>query len=74
MDFGTVAHHDLDEIRSLQPEGWPDIVTEFTYYIRKDFCHPLKVTLDERIIGVGASIQFENTCWLAHIIVDKDFR
>ena len=74
MEFEIVTYNDLGEIVNLQPEGWPDIVPEFEYYINKDFCYPLKIKADNKIVGVGTSIVFGKTGWLAHIIVDKDYR
>jgi GNAT superfamily N-acetyltransferase len=74
MEFETITYNDLGEIANLQPEGWPDITPEFEYYINKDFCHPLKIKEDNKIVGVGTSIVFGKTGWLAHIIVDKNYR
>jgi N-acetylglutamate synthase-like GNAT family acetyltransferase len=74
MKFETITYKDLGEIVNLQPDGWPDIVPEFEYYIKKDFCHPLKTKADNKIVGVGTSIVFGKTGWLAHIIVDNNYR
>lgn len=72
--FSEILPGDLIEIRELQPEGWPDIVPEFEFYIRKGFCHPLKAIDKGSIVGAGASILFSRTAWLAHIIVRKEHR
>ncbi len=74
MHFQAITKEDLGEIRRLQPEGWTDIVPEFDLYIRKSFCHPLKVMSDSKLAGIGASIVFGRTCWLAHIIVERSQR
>jgi len=74
MNIEPIAAHDLDEIRHFQPDGWPDILPEFRYYIASDFCFPIKATMDDRIVGIGASIELRNSCWLAHIIVDPQHR
>ena len=74
MQFRTVTYNDLKEIGNLQPEDWPDIVPEFECYIRKEFCHPIKATIENKIVGLGTLIIFDKTCWLAHIIVHKDYR
>lgn len=74
MHFGEITYNDLNEIRQLQPEGWTDIVPEYEYYIRKDFCFPVKAIIEKKIVGVGTLIVFANTAWLAHIIVDKKHR
>jgi len=74
IQFDDVTHADMESIRDLQPEGWSDITEAFKYYISYEFCRPIKVVIDDKIIGVGTSIMFENTGWLAHIIVHKDYR
>jgi len=74
MQFRNITYNDLNEIRKLQPEGWPDIVPEFEYYIGKRFCYPVKAISDNEIVGIGTLIVFDNTGWLAHIIVDKNYR
>jgi GNAT superfamily N-acetyltransferase len=74
LQFGLITYNDLDEIRDLQPDGWSDIASEFEYYIERAFCYPVKAKLNDKIVGTGASIVFGKTCWLAHIIVHKDFR
>ena len=74
MQYDILTNDDIEKIRDLQPEGWSDITKEFKYYIDSDFCNPIKIVIDNKIIGVGAYIMFENTVWLAHIIVHKDYR
>ena len=74
IQFLQTTKSDLSEISNLQPEGWRDITAVFNSYLDYDFCYPLKVTIGEKIIGVGVSIIFGKTGWLAHIIVDKKNR
>ena len=74
MQFGGITYNDLSEILKLHPVGWPDIVPEFEFYIRKEFCYPIKAILENKVVGVGTLIVFDNTGWLAHIIVDKNHR
>ena len=74
MKFNSITYDDLAEIGKLQPEGWTDIVPAFEYYIRKEFCFPIKAMFDNKIVGVGSLIVFGNTAWLAHIIVDQEYR
>lgn len=74
MNFSNVTYNDLSDIGKLQPPGWPDIVPEFEYYIRKKFCCPIKAALNNKTVGVGALIVFNHTAWLAHIIVDSKHR
>ncbi len=74
MSIENISFTDLDQLKSLQPEGWPDITDEFEFYIRSDFCHPIKIRLYGKIVGIGVSIAFEKSAWLAHIIVDPNYR
>jgi len=72
--FEPITIDDLGEISLLRPEGWPDIVPDFEFYMRSPFCYPIKTSLDGRIVGIGVLIDFRQTCWLAHIIVHKHYR
>jgi GNAT superfamily N-acetyltransferase len=74
MDFGTLTYQDLERIRHLQPEDWPDIMPHFDFYANSPFCFPIRAEIDGRIVGIGASVHFDHTAWLAHIIVDDHFR
>jgi GNAT superfamily N-acetyltransferase len=74
MIFESIKLSDLGSIQTLQPDDWPDIVPDIELYLRLPFCYPLKVSVDNRIVGIGTSIVFENTGWLAHIIVHPEFR
>ena len=74
MQFGEITYDDLDEIKNLQPEGWNDIVPEYEYYVRKEYCFPIKAILDNNIVGVGTLIVINKAAWLAHIIVDNNSR
>jgi GNAT superfamily N-acetyltransferase len=74
MEFKPVTGADIHRLGYLQPAGWPDIMTEFEYYLKKDFCHPMKVVSGNTVMGLGVSIHFKTTCWLAHIIVHEDHR
>lgn len=74
MQFDIVRIGDLEEIGALRPEGWNDIRIDFKMYIESPISKPIKVMLSDKIVGVGASIEFPNSTWLAHIIVNPEFR
>jgi hypothetical protein len=74
MQYGILTYLDIEQIKSLQPDGWPDISDAFRFYCNNNYCNPIKVSLDEKIVGIGNSIMFDKTAWLAHIIVSNDFR
>jgi hypothetical protein len=69
-----LTQQDLGEIASVQPEGWPDISPYFNFYTHSNFCRPIKIVLDKRIVGVGNAIMHDKTAWLSHIIVDVQYR
>jgi len=74
MEFATLTYQDLPVTGELQPEGWPDIVTDFKFYLDSEFCIPMKVVLEKRMVGIGAAIVLGDSAWIAHIIVDERFR
>jgi len=74
MKFEKITRNDLPAIKELQPEDWGDIIPDMEFYLHYPFCNPVKATLNGRIVGIGTSIIFEGTAWLAHIIVGSSFR
>jgi len=74
MQFEIITHNDLQEIRNLQPPDWADIVPDIEFYINSSSCHPIKTIVDHQIVGTGTLIIFENSCWVAHIIVSSQHR
>jgi N-acetylglutamate synthase-like GNAT family acetyltransferase len=74
MSIEPIIIGDLTEISYLQPADWPDIVPNIKFYIESLFCKPIKVLIDNKIVGIGSSIEYENTAWIAHIIVHNDYR
>jgi GNAT superfamily N-acetyltransferase len=74
MQYDNLTYLDIEQIKCLQPDGWPDITDAFRFYCDNDYCNPIKVSLDGKIVGIGNSIIFEKTAWLAHIIVSNDIR
>ena len=74
MLFESITNADLEEIKTLQPADWSDIIPDISYYIRSVFCFPVKTTMGNEIAGIGAVIVYGATAWLAHIIVRCDFR
>jgi hypothetical protein len=45
MNLEQVTYYDLQEIKRLQPDKWPDIVPDFEFYIKSVYCSPVKVIL-----------------------------
>ena len=73
MKIGILDQDDMPLIAALQPEGW-DIISVIHFYTKASFCFPIKVTIDNKIIGIGTTIIHNDVAWLAHIIVHPDCR
>lgn len=58
----------------LQPADWGDIIPFFDFYTKSTFCFPIKIVVENKIAGVGASIIHNEVAWLAHIIVHPEYR
>lgn len=65
---------DIEALPALQPDGWSDITPAWHFYLSCGFCKPIKVIVNDQIVGIGTTILHEHTAWLAHIIVHNDFR
>ena len=65
---------DIEGLVHLQPEGWPDIRDAFKNYLDYDFCMPVAIKKDRQIVATGTAIEYNNTGWLAHIIVADNER
>ena len=74
LDIQPLTAKDVEPAAALQPEGWGDILVPIRYYTTASFCHPLKATIHDQIVGIGTAIIYGTTAWLAHIIVGKDYR
>lgn len=74
LKIDTLAKEDIPHLNALQPDGWLPIVPYFEFYFTSSFCNPVKCVINDRIAGIGSAIAHRCTGWLAHIIVDKDFR
>jgi len=74
MTLELLIFDDFGEIQNLQPKDWDDIIPDIEFYIKSTFCHPIKAKIDNKIAGIGTLIIFGNTSWIAHIIVDSNYR
>ena len=74
MQFNKITPRDINKIANLQPDGWSDITCEFCIFDSNNFCYPIKMVVDNEIVGVGNAVVFENSAWLSHIIVGKENR
>lgn len=74
MKIEPVILQDLEEIKQLQPDGWPDILPYIQFYVKSDRCFPIKFVDGNVTQGIGTTIVHGETAWLAHIIVGKEYR
>ncbi len=74
MDIQPLEHSDLNLITDLIPPGWDTALPAIQFYTTSDFCFPIKVTMDNKMVGTGTSIIHHDVAWLAHILVHHDYR
>lgn len=74
MSIHDIELNDLRLLTDLQPTGWGDIIPVYEKYIQSDFCFPIKMLAENKIVGIGTAIMHNNTAWLAHIIVHPQER
>ncbi|MEP7265617.1 MAG: GNAT family N-acetyltransferase [Bacteroidota bacterium] len=74
MEIEILHHSDINLISELQPAEWYDIMPTIDYYTKTDFCFPIKITIDKKIVGIGTAIIHNDIAWLGHIIVHPENR
>lgn len=74
MKIEEVQNSDIDLLRELQPENWTDIRPHFYFYSASEFCKALKISEHGNILAIGATIQHQDSAWIAHIIVHPEHR
>lgn len=75
MKILPITSADFDEIQNeVQPQEWPSIIPHINNYVSSAHCYPIKAVENEKIVGIGATILHNDTAWLAHIIVNENFR
>ncbi len=74
MKIQDLEHSDIRYISELLPFGWEGVIPIIDWYTNSNFCFPIKVRINKKIVGIGATIIHNKTAWLAHIIVHSDYR
>ncbi len=74
MEIQKLEHTDINFVSELLPQGWEDTLPIITAYTTTNYCYPVKVSVDKKIVGIGAAIFHKATAWLAHIVVHPDYR
>lgn len=72
ITFEPILLDDVESVSLLAPEEWGSISAKITNYILSDFCFPIKLIVDNKIVGMGTSIIHQDIAWLGHIFVDKN--
>lgn len=74
MEIQPLKHNDIPLIPALLPQGWESALPAIQFYTTSDFCFPIKVTIDHKLVGTGTAIIHNDVAWLAHIIVHANHR
>ncbi len=74
MEVQPLKHNELAQIHAILPPGWDSAFPSIQFYTTSDFCFPIKVSIDHKIVGTGTAIIHNDVAWLAHIIVHVDYR
>jgi N-acetylglutamate synthase-like GNAT family acetyltransferase len=74
MEIKTLFNKEVNSIIDLLPPGWESAIRSIEFYTNSNFCFPIKVSIDKKIVGIGTAIIHNKTAWLAHIIVHPDYR
>ena len=74
MNIHPLKPDDLAHIPALLPPGWDTALPAIQFYTASDFCFPIKVSIDHKIVDTSTAIIHHEVAWLAHIIVHPDFR
>ena len=70
----TLLAEDLKYISALTPVGWYDVTPLYEMHLNQDYFFPIKLVIENKVIGVGELIINDKNGWLGNIIVSKDFR
>ena len=74
MNIEEVRIEDIEETTRLSPKDWSHIAPRIEFYIKHKFCHSIKLTDKNEILGIGTLVMFKNTGWIGHLIVKDDSR
>lgn len=65
---------DLKYISPLTPEGWYDVTFVYEMHLNQDYFFPIKLVVENKLVGVAELVINGKNGWLGNIIVSKDFR
>lgn len=75
MTIETLNKNDVSSLNELEPAGWGSILPAHEFYTSNtDFCFPIRINNDTKIVGIGTAVIHNDVAWLAHIIVHAENR
>ena len=75
MTIETLNKNDVSLLNELEPAGWGSILPAHEFYTSNtDFCFPIRINNDTKIVGIGTAVIHNDVAWLAHIIVHAENR
>jgi len=75
MKIEILNNSDINLLNELQPSGWGTILPAHEFYTtNSNFCFPIRINNDLKIIGIGTAIIHNEVAWLGHIIVHPENR
>jgi ribosomal protein S18 acetylase RimI-like enzyme len=74
MKIRPLVPEDIERMKTINPEGWPDITRFFQFYFSNPFCFPYVAEENGKLIGSGNYIRLGSSAWLGHIIVIPEYR
>ena len=74
VEISLLESHEIENLLSLQPEGWLDIRPVFRLHYGKSYFSSFKGLIDGNLVSVGHIIYCGNVAWLGNIIVHPTYR
>ncbi len=65
---------DLKFISPLTPDGWYDVTFVYEMHLNQDYFFPIKLVVENELVGVAELVINGKIGWLGNIIVSKKFR
>ena len=74
MEIKYIQNNDINLIQHFQQQEWEDIKEHYKFYIDSDFCYPIQLVKNSKIVSIGSLIVHNDVAWLAHIITLPNYR
>ena len=73
MEIEYIKNNDIKLIQDFEPNEW-NIKEHYQFYIDSEFCYPIKLVKNNKIVSIGSLIIHKDVAWLAHIITHPNYR